>query len=221
MAGFTSRAAGYGKQLEEWKAGEVPMGMPPRIVTVIGEYVWLPYSHINIRDGMGHIPFVGHAGFFSATPLIKVTDFTPEVVVALANAKPQALMGGEIRSYQTESVPKFLLDLSLVMPEIFEAAVKIDESIAVRAGAVAEQDVTLQLAAKFGYTGMVTYNGKEGFLYSDSTIEFNGGTLAEFPGCKVKLVMVKPPLTDKVRIRRDSREFVKIMTEANKSKNGA
>lgn len=72
----------------------------------IGEHVWLPYVHMDLCE---KVPFLRHGNLFmSGLPFIPVSAWNLENIIKLIDFRPQALMGGEIKSYQLESVPKFL-----------------------------------------------------------------------------------------------------------------
>ena len=82
---------------------------PVNKLRFIGDYVYLPYSFM---DNNKEIPFLRHSHAFSfGQPFLKKEFWTLETVEKILNFKPQALMGGEIKDYQTESVPKFLSHL--------------------------------------------------------------------------------------------------------------
>lgn len=57
--------------------------------------------------------------------IIKKEDFTPEFIVELIKYRPEALMGGEITSYQKKEVPKFCNQLKRYMPDMFEKVKEI------------------------------------------------------------------------------------------------
>lgn len=84
-------------------------------VCYIGDYVYLNLPHLinysnSIRDRK----------FFIDEDIIKKEDFTPEFVVELIKYRPEALMGGEIKSYQKDNVPKFCTQLKRYMPDMYE-----------------------------------------------------------------------------------------------------
>ena len=91
---------------------------PPDKMVEIGDWVYLPYAHLDMNDG---IPILGKSSLFiSGKPFIKKEEFTISVITCIVNFRPQALMGGEIKSYQSEVVPKFLAHLEEVYPEKYK-----------------------------------------------------------------------------------------------------
>lgn len=92
-----------------------------KFLCYIGDYVFLPLPHLinysnSIRDN----------NFFKGNgDIIKKEDFTSEFIIELIKFRPQALMGGEIISYQKEEVPKFCIQLKRYMPDMFEEVKKI------------------------------------------------------------------------------------------------
>ena len=93
----------------------------------IGDYIYLPYAHMDLCK---EISFVRHNLYLlSGIPFVKVENFTPEIIVIAAKFRPQALFGGEIKQYQSERVPLFLLHVKYLMPDHYDAAVKLDKTI--------------------------------------------------------------------------------------------
>ncbi|MFA5420208.1 MAG: hypothetical protein WC341_17275, partial [Bacteroidales bacterium] len=121
----TKRSKTYYKDLgilreEAEKHPKLPEGAYQTGVLLLGDYYYLPYSHMDMCES---VPFVKRSAFIvSGVPFVKKEDFTPECVVALATFSPMALFGGEITQYQQEEVPKFLFHLKYRFPELYEAA---------------------------------------------------------------------------------------------------
>jgi hypothetical protein len=129
--GWTRRARKYGAWLrnarETRDAGPGWPESPKRHLAVVGEYVWLPYAQMANNESL---PFLAHSGPFRlGKPFMKLEDFTPEAIVSIVRFRPYALMGGEITSYQGESVPQFLYDLKHTMPDLYAQAADLDSSI--------------------------------------------------------------------------------------------
>lgn len=55
---------------------------------------------------------------------INIDDFTVELIRDICSFRPQAIMGGEIRSYQKEVVPRFIAHLKEVLPGKYEEFIK-------------------------------------------------------------------------------------------------
>lgn len=92
---------------------------PTTKLAIIGDYVYLPYSFMSMNK---NVPFVSHSSFMSqGIPLVPLGDFkTKEIIDSILSFRPQALMGGEIKDYQKDSVPKFKMHLLECVPEIYE-----------------------------------------------------------------------------------------------------
>lgn len=87
-----------------------------KFVCYIGDYVFLPLPHlINYSNSIRDESFFNGNG-----DIIRREDFTPEFIVELIKYRPEALMGGEIVSYQKKEVPKFCNQLKRYMPDMFE-----------------------------------------------------------------------------------------------------
>lgn len=126
--GFTKRAKSYYKWVTEARAKKKDYPLPGSVrvqMAFVGDYVWLPYAHIA-NEGSG-VAFVGHSGAlrFFALPFIKVEDFTPKSIVRLVKFRPMALFGGEIITYQKESLPLFLYHLKRMRHDLYDAACEL------------------------------------------------------------------------------------------------
>jgi len=87
------------------------------ILTIVGEYIFLPYSHMTNNE---NIPFLGRGGvFMKENCFLPMNSFTVNNIINICEFKPYAMMGGEIKSYQEKQIPKFLTHLSEIMPDIF------------------------------------------------------------------------------------------------------
>jgi hypothetical protein len=109
--GYTRRAKRFHGWISERKERCEGVGYlkAPKRLGIVGDFVYLPYSHIN-KDG----------GLFSASTLfMPVSEFTCDKIKELCLYRPEAIMGGEITSYQKEVVPLFILHLSEIMPELY------------------------------------------------------------------------------------------------------
>lgn len=95
---------------------------PPVKIAKVGEYIYLPYAHMDMNVA---VPFRAHSDIFiSGIPFIAVEKFTLEVIKSIVSYHPRALMGGEITSYQSEVVPKFVKDLSEVFPNLYAELIR-------------------------------------------------------------------------------------------------
>lgn len=124
--GFTKRARAYytwvTEREEKYKGKINKLKWNKSIMTEIGDYVFLPYSHITMNEA---IPFKAHGGFMSNGNCFLLKEhFTIENIISICEFKPRALIGGEIKTYQKEEVPKFILHLSEQMPDVFKKLCK-------------------------------------------------------------------------------------------------
>ena len=110
--GPTKRAQSCGdwiRNRQELHPGVGDVGYPAKRMALVGDYVYLPYVHADMNKS---VPFLEHSGVFtSGTFLISREFWTLETVLAILDFRPQAMMGGEITSYQKDEVPLFLLHL--------------------------------------------------------------------------------------------------------------
>lgn len=115
QTGYTKRAKKYYswcREKEERYKG-VPFLNEPKKLGIVGEYVFLPYAHM---DMLKSLPWNNH--------FLKREDFTVETIIQLVIFRPQAMMGGEIKSYQEKIPPQFLKHLSEQMPELFQQVIE-------------------------------------------------------------------------------------------------
>jgi len=112
--GPTQRAAKFGSWIRERKAMHPGigwhLGIPTKKLAFVGEYVYFPYSH---ADSCKAVPFY-RGGW------IKRESWTLENVLTLIDFRPTALFGGEIASYQKESVPLFISHIRELDPEMWK-----------------------------------------------------------------------------------------------------
>ena len=110
--GPTRRSSKFYSWIREKKAQypDVPnLGYPAMKMAFIGEYVYLPYSHMDMNE---EVPFLARSGVFAhGQCLIPQEHWTLDTVLKILDFRPQALMGGEIVSYQQKEIPLFLMHL--------------------------------------------------------------------------------------------------------------
>lgn len=105
--GPTKRAKSFYKWIEERKDAHPGVGKlayPTKKMDFVGEYVYLPYSHMTMCE---QVPFLSHASLTNGNCLIPVTEWTLENVIILIDFKPRNWGGHEIESYQKEEVPHY------------------------------------------------------------------------------------------------------------------
>ena len=125
--GFTRRASKYRQWIKD--AGERVQGVgqlrgATDKVSRVGDYVWLPYSHMaSARTGQSNLVQSWSDNFVPAE------EFTADMIVHLCEARPQALFGGEVTTYQRDSVPSFISHLAEEYPEMLTEAAERSERI--------------------------------------------------------------------------------------------
>ena len=122
-SGFTPRAKGFyswiAKKEKAYEGISNELSKPPKQVAIIGDYVWLPYSHMGwwIKDDV----FTAAVEPYSASNnLLHRKHFTPENIVRILGVNPRGLFGGYLTEYQRKVIPKFASDLKQNMPDLFK-----------------------------------------------------------------------------------------------------
>ena len=120
VTGYTPRARSYRKWIEEIRDKNrehlYALKRARDAVGFVGEWVCLPYAHMSLDNKLFKRP----SGFCSSgEPFIHIEDWNVETAYALISRRPQAMMGGEIKSYRSEVVPKFCKDLQDLVPEFY------------------------------------------------------------------------------------------------------
>ena len=137
--GFTSKARAYNTWINEQKKkyeGVPFLNGHTDVLAFVGDYVFLPYAHMDMAD-IGWIQ--KNTGFLGkGCAFLKKELFTPETILKLINFRPQAMMGGEITSYQKESIPKFVKHLQEKCPDLLNQVEKLEIKIALDLGKTRE-----------------------------------------------------------------------------------
>jgi hypothetical protein len=123
--GYSQRAYKFSEWISAKKQsveGIKQLDACPQKMCSIGEYVYFPYPHWTLDKS---VPMVeeDRANMISdgvARQFINQVLFTIDLIEHIINARPQALFGGEITSYQKEVVPKIVQHLREVFPERFK-----------------------------------------------------------------------------------------------------
>lgn len=117
---------------------------------IIGDYVYLPYAHMTMCQA---VPFKSRSGFFSSGDAFLPREvWTIDAVLALLKHRPQAMMGGEITDYQKEEIPKFLLHLREVDPEMWQQLIAVRPQYDVVANHVGRQAILQTLKHPIQWT---------------------------------------------------------------------
>lgn len=81
------------------------------------------YIHLRLHHLQNYVNPIAYELGMEEKYFIPASNFTPETVKKLLNYRPQALMGGEIKSYIKEDLPQFIRDLKLYFPDLYNSAV--------------------------------------------------------------------------------------------------
>lgn len=117
----TVRAKGHYDQIKSWEETYSDYlnslkSAPKKITRVNGGWM-MPYSHITQNS---KVDFKSQGGFMAnGCSFLTDDQMTKENMISIIENRPQAVMGGEIRSYQKESIPKFIFDFNAEYPELF------------------------------------------------------------------------------------------------------
>lgn len=68
--------------------------------------------------------FCHNPGFGCNRLFVSIDELTPDNINRICTYHPRAMLGGEIESYQTETIPIFLHQLSKLFPEQYSAFIK-------------------------------------------------------------------------------------------------
>lgn len=124
--GPTRRAANFGQWVRDHKAMHPGIGwnlsVPPKKLAFVGEYVYLPYSHMDMLESRA---FEKGKLFERRTTFIKREKWTLELVLSLIDLRPQAIFGGEILSYQGESVPAFIAHIREIDTDMWRQLIAV------------------------------------------------------------------------------------------------
>lgn len=120
-SGYTKQARGYREWIntraEKHAAYINKLGSYKKKMAIVGEYVFLPYAHMNMNKAL---PFGRHGGpMVTGTHFIKLEQFNIDTVMSIVEFEPQALFGGTIKSYKDEVVPAFVKHLKDAMPKLY------------------------------------------------------------------------------------------------------
>lgn len=127
LTGPTPRAKSFHSWIQSHEIESPSLDSPPKKIAFVGEWVYLPYAHMDMCES---VPFVHHGGAFRCgQPFIPRTEWTIETVCKLLDFRPQALIGGEITTYQREEIPKFIEHLkeTEIWPELIKARPTLDK----------------------------------------------------------------------------------------------
>ncbi|HEC72610.1 MAG: hypothetical protein ACTSW7_00545 [Candidatus Thorarchaeota archaeon] len=108
--GYTKRARAFYRWIDK-KKKEYPNtpslnSSSTNKLAFISDYIYLPYAHMDMNKAL---PFLSHSiPFVGGNPFLPRSTWSIDTVLSIVDFKPQAMFGGEITSYQKESIPTFL-----------------------------------------------------------------------------------------------------------------
>lgn len=128
--GFTPRARKFRTWINDKREkvkGVKQLGRLDKIMP-IGDYIFFPYPHWSIDAKWVDSKY--RHGFLSSPDLfLPLEMFTVDFFERIINARPRAMMGGEIKSYQLETVPAIIMHTEENLSEFFlEWCVKYPET---------------------------------------------------------------------------------------------
>lgn len=121
--GFSRLALKYRSWINEFKEAHKEACSSklthPKKLEYFLDMVYIPISYWNLNE---HVQFICGKGFFtSEQPVVLRKDFTPEFISEqILNFKPYALFGGQITDFQEKEVPKFLIWLKQLDPDLYD-----------------------------------------------------------------------------------------------------
>lgn len=124
--GPTRRAKSFStwvEQKQEENKGIPYLGHAPKKIEFIGDYVYLPYSHMTMNE---RVPFLSRSRFLSSgSPFLKKEDWNIKSIVSIVDFHPKALFGDTIMSYQANEIPLFLSHLEEKDNDLFQELIKL------------------------------------------------------------------------------------------------
>ena len=119
--GFTQRARGYSKWISDRREQikDIEQLSNQSGMCVIGDYIYFPYPFWSLANS---IPLLNEerSRFLSdAIVFLSKDRFDIDFIEKLINARPHAMMGGEITDYQKKHVPLIVAHLRERMPDLF------------------------------------------------------------------------------------------------------
>ncbi len=184
--GYTSRASRYRTWVIEAKreaAAYPQLADAEEKIAFVGDYVWLPYAHMNHIDGekVG-LKFQAYSGAFvgSGVPFMPASEFTVDTIIKLVSFRPRSLMGDVIDL--REQVAKFVKDLAEIRQDLYQASIERLPRIAEYVEGFNPNFTVAQLKA-IGESTMVLYQSRKAEFrsYDASLTAHIAGSDLSFP----------------------------------------
>ena len=90
-------------------------------IAKIGDGAFLAPPYVRIERGPDSKLFCHNPGFGCNRLFVSIDELTPDNINRICTYRPRAMLGEEIKSYQTEIIPLFLRQLSKLFPEQYNA----------------------------------------------------------------------------------------------------
>lgn len=126
--GGTKKTKMYGRVYSEAKDSERyhKLSYPNNTyIAKIGDGAFLAPPHVRIERGPESGLFCHNPGFGCNRLFVPIDELTPDNINRICTYHPRAMLGGEIESYQTETIPIFLHQLSKLFPEQYNAFIAV------------------------------------------------------------------------------------------------
>lgn len=125
--GGTKKTKMYGRVYSEAKNSERyhKLSYPNNTyIAKIGDGAFLAPPYVRIERGPDSRLFCHNPGFGCNRLFVSIDELTPDNINRICTYHPRAMLGGEIESYQTETIPIFLHQLSKLFPEQYSTFIK-------------------------------------------------------------------------------------------------
>lgn len=122
--GGTKKTKMYGRVYSEAKDSERyhKLSYPNNTyIAKIGDGAFLAPPYVRIERGPDSRLFCHNPGFGCNRLFVSIDELTPDNINRICTYHPRAMLGEEIKSYQTEIIPLFLRQLSKLFPEQYNA----------------------------------------------------------------------------------------------------
>lgn len=123
LVGYTKMAQKFGswqrETEEKYSSYKRNLGQARKLCE-IGDYIYFPYPHWSLDPSLPLEDKERSNIFSDGIKFIEKERFTLELFEKIVNANPRAFLGGPIKSYKEEIVPRILQHLKEEMPEFYK-----------------------------------------------------------------------------------------------------
>lgn len=156
------------------------------------------YNRIFRTNGWYHLPYpaMSDAFLMASAPIknswIQEEDLTAEVLHRICTAIPRNIFGDQLVRYQNETVPKFIMDLMMHYPNLFEMLAE-DQKDRVKVYDFTGRTAVLATVA----SGPVVLS-KETWIWDGKTLTREAGTFLPVKGRMTSALVPDPSVTVKI-----------------------